>query len=291
MKFLKIILAITLFFLFASCGDPQVDITGVTYQSKIVVQGYVYPNEEIKHIRLTRNFPLETTINQEDLILTPSKNSVDIKVNGIALQFDPQTQTYFTNAITANFGETYLLEVSAIIDGEQLQTTSSTIVPLEGFSLLSNDLGTIIYRTPIEFQFTPSPGTDFYAFSIIPDSASVDNFIYDNPYFPNLEQQDVQDDLNNFRFQFDLLINVDSSPGSVRDYEILGLDTWFYSTYQVIVYAGDKNFKDYVLTASSVQQFDGNFIDPRMYFDGDGIGVFGSAIRDTLTFKLIPSTN
>jgi len=287
MKFLNIIIAITVFILLASCGDPQVDITGVSYQQKIVVQGYVYPNEEIKHIRLTRNFPLEATINQEDLILTPSKNSVTISINGIALQFDAQTQTYFTNAITANFGETYLLEVSAIIDGEQLQTTSFTTVPLEGFSLLANDLGTIVYRTPIEFQFTPSPGTDFYAFSIIPDSASVDNFIYDNPFFPNLEQQDVQDDLNSFRFQFDLLINVDSTPGSTRDYEILGLDTWFYSTYKVIVYAGDKNFKDYVLTASNVQQFDGNFIDPRMYFEGDGIGVFGSAIRDTLTFNLI----
>jgi hypothetical protein len=291
MKLLKIITVITVFILLASCGDPQVDITGVGYQSKIVVQGYVYPNEEIKNVRITRNFPLETTINPEDMILTPSKNSVEIKVNGTALQFDPQTQTYFTNAITANYGETYLLEVSAIIDGEQLQTTSSTTVPLEGFLLLSNDLGTIIYRTPVEFQFTPSPGTDFYAFSIIPDSASVDNFIYDNPFFPSLEPKDVEDDLNSFRFQFDLLINVDSSPGSIRDYEILGLDTWFYSTYKVIVYAGDKNFKDYVLTASNVQQFDGNFIDPRMYFEGDGIGVFGSAIRDTLTFNLIPASN
>ncbi|UCH66695.1 MAG: DUF4249 family protein [Ignavibacterium sp.] len=287
MKLLKTIIALAVFLLLASCGDPQVDITGVGYQSKIAVQGYVYPNEEIKNIRITRNFPLETMINPEDLILTPSKNSVEIKVNGIALQFDVHTQTYYTNAITANFGETYLLEVSAIIDGEQLQTTSATTVPLEGFSLLTKDLGTVIYRTPIEFQFTPSPGTDFYAFSIIPDSASVDNFIYDNPYFPNLERQDVEDDLNSFRFQFDLVINVESSPGSIREYEILGLDTWFYSTYQVIVYAGDKNFKDYVLTASNVQQFDGNFIDPRMYFDGDGIGVFGSAIRDTLTFNLV----
>ena len=291
MKFNNIIITIITLFIIASCGDPQVDITGVVYQSKIVVQGYVYPNEEIKHVRLTRNFPLETTINQEDLILTPSKNSVVVNVNGIGLQFDINTQTYFTNAITADFGETYTLEVSAVIDGMQLQTSSSTTVPEEGFSLLSNNLGTIEYRTPINFQFNPSPGTDFYAFSINPDSASVNNFIYDNPYFPNLDPNDVQDDLNSFRFQFDLLVNVDSTPGSTRDYLLTGLDTWFYSTYQVIVYAGDKNFKDYVLTASNVQQFDGNFIDPRMYFAGDGIGVFGSAIRDTITFNLIPSAD
>jgi len=291
MKSVKIIIVIFVFFMIASCGDPQVDITAVVYQPKIVVQGYVYPNEEIKHVKLTRNFPLETTINQEDLILTPSKNSVTINVNGIGLQFHTVTQSYFTNAITANFGETYTLTVSAVIDGEQLQTTSSTTVPLEGFSLLSTDLGTIEYRTPISFQFNSSPGTDFYAFSINPDLASVENFIYDNPFFPNLEPSDVEDDLNSFRFQFDVLINVDSTPGTTREYVLTGFDTWFYSTYKVIVYAGDKNFKDYVLTASNVQQFDGNFIDPRMYFAGDGIGVFGSAIRDTVTFNLVRAAN
>jgi hypothetical protein len=54
------------------------------------------------------------------------------------------------------------------------------------------------------------------------------------------------------------------------------------------VYAGDNNFKDYVLTVSNVQQPDGNFIEPRMYLTGDGIGIFGSAIRDTVTFNLVP---
>ncbi len=46
-----------------SCGDPVVDIAGVVYQPKIVVQGYVYPDEEIKQIKILRNLPLDQAIN------------------------------------------------------------------------------------------------------------------------------------------------------------------------------------------------------------------------------------
>jgi hypothetical protein len=271
-----------------SCGDPVVDISGVTYQPKIVVHGYVYPDEDIKKIRIMRNFPLDRAINPRELILTPGGNGVIAKINGVNLQYDPVTQTYYTHNIIAQNGTSYTLEVTAVIDGEQLQTSSITTVPLEGFSLLDTDLGTITYRDPVSFRFTPSPGIDFYAFSFIPDTANVDNFIYDNPYFPNITRDDVIENLDDFRFQFDVVINANSTPGTVHIYDVHELDTWFYTSYKVIVYAGDNNFKDYVLTASNVQQPDGNFIEPRMYLTGDGIGIFGSAIRDTVTFNLVP---
>ena len=70
--------------------------------------------------------------------------------------------------------------------------------------------------------------------------------------------------------------------------QVSGFDTWFYANYRVIVYGGDKNFKDYFITAGRVQQFDGNFIEPEFHLTGDGIGVFGSAVRDTVTFSIIP---
>jgi hypothetical protein len=276
---------------FISCGDPVVDISAVIYQPKIVVQGYVYPDEDIKQIRISRNFPLDKAINPGEIVLTPGGNAVIAQVNGVNLNYDPVTQTYFMHNIVIQKGETYTLDITALIDGEQLQTTSITTVPLEGFSLLDTDLGTITYRDPVIFRFTPSPGTDFYVFSIIPESASIENFIYDNPFLPNLEISDVEENLDDFRFQFDVVINANSAPGTIHTYEVHGLDTWFYSSYKVIVYAGDKNFKDYVLTASNVQQFDGNFIDPRMYLTGDGIGIFGSAIRDTVIFNLVPSAD
>ena len=288
-KKIYIIISATIFII--SCGDPVVDISGVAYQPKIVVQGYVYPDEEIKQFRIMRNFPLDIAIDPGEFVLTPGGNGVIAKVNGVTLQYNPVTQTYYTNNVVGQYGATYTLEVTAVIDGEQLQTSSLTTVPLEGFSLLDTDLGTITYRDPVLFRFTPSPGIDFYAFSIISDSASVENFIYDNPFVPNLEVEDVEEDLIDFQFQFDVVINANSTPGTIHTYEVHGLDTWFYSSYKVIVYAGDKNFKDYLLTASNVQQPDGNFIDPRMYLTGDGIGIFGSAIRDTVTFNLVPSVD
>ena len=261
-KITYILIAATIFII--SCGDPEIDISGVAYQPKIVVQGYVYPGEEIKQFRLMRNFPLDRAINFGEFVLTPGGNGVIAKINGVTLQYEPFTQTYYTNNLAVQNDATYTLEVTAVIDGEQLQTSSVTTVPLEGFSLLDINLGTITYRDPVIFRFTPSPGIDFYAFSIIPDSASVENFIFDNPYLPNLEVEEVEEDLNDYKFQFDVVINANSTPGTIHTYEVHGLDTWFYSSYKVIVYAGDKNFKDYLLTASNVQQPDGNFIDPRV---------------------------
>ena len=286
-KITYILIAATIFII--SCGDPEIDISGVAYQPKIVVQGYVYPGEEIKQFRLMRNFPLDSQINFAEFVLTPGGNGLIAKINGVTLQYEPFTQTYYTNNLTVQNDATYTLEVTAVIDGEQLQTSSTTTVPPAGFSLLDTDLGTITYSDPVVFRFTPSPGIDFYAFSIVPDSASIENFIFDNPFLPNLEVEDVEEDLIDFQFQFDVVINANSAPGTIHTYEVHGLDTWFYSSYIVIVYAGDKNFKDYLLTASNVQQPDGNFIDPRMNLSGDGIGIFGSAIRDTVTFNLVPS--
>jgi len=165
-KIVYVLIAATIFII--SCGDPEIDISGVAYQSKIVVQGYVYPDEEIKQVRLMRNFPLDRTINFEEFVLTPGGNGVIAKINGITLQYEPFTQTYYTNNLTVQNDATYTLEVTAVIDGDQLQTSSTTTVPPEGFSLLDTDLGTITYRDPVIFRFTPSPGIDFYAFSIFP---------------------------------------------------------------------------------------------------------------------------
>ncbi|MBI2419393.1 MAG: hypothetical protein HYV28_16140, partial [Ignavibacteriales bacterium] len=51
-------------------------------------------------------------------------------------------------------------------------------------------------------------------------------------------------------------------------------------------FAGDLNFKNYLLSADS-QEPDGNFHEPVQIFTGDGIGVFASAVKDTLVFSII----
>jgi hypothetical protein len=36
-----------------------------------------------------------------------------------------------------------------------------------------------------------------------------------------------------------------------------------------------------------VKEFDGNFHEPVQIFTGDGIGVFASAVRDTVVFNIV----
>jgi len=284
----NILLFISGLVLLAACGDPAVDVLSVEYDAKITVEGYVYPGEQIKDIILTRNFRLEQPIDTSKIILLPTENEVVASINGTPLMFDPVSLTYYSN-LTADYNTSYELVVKAKIEGRQLETSSVTTTPAPGFDLVQNNLGDVVYRSqPLEFGFKTSPGTDFYAFSIRADNPTLENFIYDNPYIPNLERKDVEDSFNEYRYQYNLLLNVDSYSSVPLEYEILGLDTWFYTSYTVIVYAGDRNFKDYLLTAKDVQQPDGNFVEPKFHFSGDGIGIFGSAIRDTLTFNLLP---
>lgn len=272
-----------------ACGNPVLDLEEIAYEPKITVEGYVYPGEEISGILLTKNFPLETFIDTAGIVLTPANNNVEGNINGVPLQYDELTRSYFCELVP-DYSSTYTLTVSAVIDGQTLSASSTTVTPAPGFDLSINDLGDIVYRSKNpEVEFTPSPGTGFYAFSIRADVAGLDNFIYDNPYFPDLSRKDVEDNINGYIFQYGLMLNVDSYTENKLKYDILGLNTWFYSRYTVIVYAADNNFKDYLLTSKDVQQIDGNFVEPKFHFTGDGIGVFGSAIKDTLTFNLLES--
>lgn len=273
---------------FTSCGSPNVDITSSSYSPKIVVEGYLFCNETVKDFRLTRNFRLNNQLEGGSLILTPSQNDVVITINGIPLTYDESKKTYYNSNLKIEYGRTYKLDVSANIDGNQLHTTSITTTPQKGFSIINKDLGSIKYRlAKPTIQFTPSPGTNLYAFSIMPDSASLRNFIYDNPYEPNKDTTDLVKDFNSYRFQYEVIKDINSNSSSTFQYSVEGYDSWFYGSYTVTVYAGDSNFGYYLLTANNVKEMDGNFHEPIQIFEGDGIGVFGSAIKETVKFSLI----
>jgi len=136
-------------------------------------------------------------------------------------------------------------------------------------------------------KFKTSPGTIFYQFSIVPDTASTNNFIYNNVLRSSLDSSKVIDNFNNYKFREGTLDNLNSYLDIVYSFLIDVRDTWFYSSYTIIAYAGDKNFKDYFSTAPSVQESDGNFHEPILIFTGDGIGVFASAIRDSIKFSIV----
>ena len=288
MKNIFVILFATAFIYFG-CGDPSVNIEEIKYEPKIVVDGYIYPGEPVKSIWLMRNFELNQPVDSNDIYLNPESNQLQAKINNIPLSYDPATKSFYTNDLQINFGQTYRLVVDAVIDGVSLHTQIETTTPQEGFDLIKNNLGEFMYRRdPIKLNFHPSPGTGFYAFSIRAEDATQSNFIFDNPFFPNIDSTDLADKFNQYKFQYNLLLNVNGTVQDTITYDVLGLDTWFYGNYKVIVYAGDTNMKDYIITASNVQSFDGNFKEPVVHFTGNGIGVFGSAIRDTVTFTLLP---
>lgn len=272
----------------AGCGKSGVDLNNAPYVPKIVVEGYLYCGQSVSHIKLMRNFPIGAQIDTGGIYLTPSANNVQATINGTPLSFDPATQTYFNHNINVGYDQTYTLEVYANLDGSRLHTTSTTTTPEKGFRIMNRGIGSFPYNSPfITLGFVPSPGTSFYAFSIVPDSAGTGNFIYNNLFRQNIDSADVAKNLNNLKFQGTLEDGLDSHYAGIFSLHIRSSQTWFYGKYTVIGYAGDSNFKDYVLTAPSVQEADGNFHEPILIFRGDGIGVFASAIADTATFTIL----
>jgi hypothetical protein len=289
MKFIRVILILIIPLLFLRCGDPGIDISNVSYEPKIAVEGYLYAGETIQNIKLTRNIAIGQTWDFNKLALTPQANLVNVSINGIPLLFDSKSQTYYNNSVIVEFGKTYKLSVSAVFDGKQLSTESVTTVPNEGFKLISNrNLGNIRYGIDnIKLDFLPSRGCDFYVFAVIADSASTGNFIYNNTFNSNIDSIDLQKDLNNYKTQFDAVTDIDSYVNKIHSFNVPPYMTWFYSSYKTFVYAGDKNFRDYLFSVPNVKEFDGNFHEPVQIFTGDGIGAFASAIRDTVVFNIV----
>jgi hypothetical protein len=275
-------LALSLLLSLLSCGDPNINIDTVSYEPKIVVEGYLYPGVPVRNIRITRNFPLNQNVDTASFVITDAI----VKINGIQLQFDPATLSYKTDAVTVIMGNTYSFEVNATVAGKAMHTTASTTVPGPAFKLLTKRLGTFAYGDPISLLFIPETATNFYAFSVRPDSASLSNFIFNNNYDSQAKPADIQKNLNEYQYQMSFTENLLPSEKDTIVHPVNDYDTWFYSSYKVIIYAGDQNFKDFVLTAPNVKEFDGNFHEPKLILTGDGIGVFASANRDTAYFTI-----
>ncbi len=287
MKLIKLFSLLFIVFIFSKCGNPDVEITNSSYEPKIAVEAYLFCGETVQNIRLTRNFELNKYQDMKNLFLSPSANNVVATINGIPLEFDAVNKTYFNNQITVDYGTTYKLEISAVIDGKELHASSITTTPKKGFEIINKDLGTVKYRqSPLKIDFKTSPGTDLYIFSLMADSAAVKNFIFDNPYFPGMSEEDLLDNYNTYRYQYNVVSDINSNIVTDYSYNVQGYDTWFYSPYTVTVYAGDENFRYYLFTASNVMEMDGNFHEPIVIFEGDGIGVFASAIKETVTFTI-----
>jgi hypothetical protein len=293
------LLLLALGFLFA-CGEGIVTVDESNYEAKIVIQGYLYPNKKVSGIRIMRNIPVKTDIFRNDLIIWNADVSLtDISNNNenYQLTFNPESLFYQYNGSDLNidYGGQYRLDVAATIDDKLLRTNSVTAVPLQGFgiidslssdSLFFNKRGNNGDLIKAKLVFSRSAKTEFYAFSFVALDATTSSFIYDHPFVYNFDENDVRENFDDLRFSHDTIFNTSETSGTTV-LTIENYHTLFYGWYRVIAYAGDKNFKDYYLTHANVQEMDGNLHEPKFHFEGDGIGVFGSAIVDTLYFKIL----
>ena len=200
---------------------------------------------------------------------------------------------YTGNDLIIDYGKSYKIDVYANIDGEDLHAGSITTVPLGGLKADQYDLGSFAYRETdaggnvkkINITFKPSESSSATIFSIVSLDASIETFIYNNYYYPETDTQKIAHALDRYKQNYSFQIGI--APGT-QDFTV-PLDwftIWFYGRYRVIIYAADKNFYDYFITAQNVMELDGNFHEPKMHIEGDGIGVFGSAVTDTVYFTV-----
>jgi len=297
MKFSRLSLpAISL--LITACGGGSFNIDQDLLQPKIVIQATLFPHQKVDKIKIMRNFPLGEVIQENDIIVSNARADIfDENENRFALRFNPATQLYehLDSDLVIDYGKSYTLEVQATIDGKDLSARSTTTIPETGFEILESKsiLGSRPYRQRdengdlIDFNvtFNRSRETTFYAVSIVALDADISSFIYENP-FGDFDEGDVRDDFFDFKFQFTWIQDTPTEAGE-STIDIFSFFTWFFGEYQVIVYAADRNFKDFLQTHEEVQEIDGNFHEPAFHIEGDGIGVFGSAIADTAFFTVL----
>ncbi len=290
---------VMLVMLLVHCGETPINIDERTYVPKIVVEGYLFPDQPVKNIRITRNFPLNREIELAQIIIDDAAVTLTDVQQGIVyrLRYNPENFAYDYPGtdLSIDFAHAYRLEVAATIDNQPLRTASTTTVPDRGFEIIpeKSRLLPLQYRQKdnqghlqsFVVAFYRSPNTTFYVLSMQAMEASSDNFITANPYGVQIDEVDEEmlQELAHQSRWVEVVIE-----GTMAHYlEVPWLLIWFYGRYQAILYAGDKNFKDYFLTHNRIQDLDGNLYEPKFHFEGDGIGVFGSAIADTIYFEVI----
>jgi len=289
--------------LVGGCGKGVVSVAGDSYEMKIVIEGYLKAGMPVSGIHVSRNFPLDQSLRDLPLLPDPSRTEVTLidmeSGQSVQLTFhqpdnpeDRWFHNYYWEYTGTGFGiqcgRTYRMEVAAVFDGTSLFAAAETTVPSREFGVRHVNHDTLQYReynnkgemACFIVEFDRAPGCDFYLACIRALDNRVENFIYDNP-FAEYSEQDVADDLTDLTFESEVLVNM-SLEGGVSRMHLLWNNFRFYHDYEIVMMAGDKNYKDFYMTYDNVQEMDGNYHEPRFHLEGDGIGVFGSVVTDTV---------
>jgi len=284
-----------------ACGKTSVTIDERTYEPKIVIIGYLYPERPVSNIRITRNFPVGTTIDKNQIALSEANVTLtDITSNiGYELTYNPISFAfeYTEDDLEIDFGKSYRLDVFANVDDSDLQASSVTTVPEEGLEIdrEKSVYGDLFYRetdesgqliTP-QVAYRQSENSAFFLLSISALDADVETFIYENPFGLDIKEViENEGQIENFQYQF-RWTKPENQNGGLSIIEISWFQLWFYSPYRLVLYAADENFYHFFSTHRNVQSVDGNLHEPLFHIEGDGIGVFGSAVIDTLSLNIL----
>ena len=300
---IQLVLAALVCTIFSACGDPQINAAKNEFEPKIVIQGYLFPEKPVEII-LTRNFALQENnpFSVFDLIIENAAATIsDLTENKVYhLSYDPNALSYKINEneLIIDYGKTYRLDVEAEINGKRLSAHSTTTVPQQGFAVVESEsrLGVLKYREKdengdvkkFEIAYTRSENIEIYIESILALDASTSTFVYDNPFYDH-DTSDVNFFFKELVSRFEWAQNQPKDPLQepvISRQEIQWISLPFYGRYRAIVYAAERNFKDFFLTHSTIQTIDGNFFEPSFHINGDGIGIFGAAIADTVYFEV-----
>jgi len=282
-----------------------VTVGNESYEPRIVIEGFLQPGPGVERIRISRNFRIDANLRTLKLALDDSEANVRIidESTGEEYELSYHPGEYIRDSffeyrgddLVIEHGKSYTLEVRATIDGRELQARATTTVPKKGFEIVGINPQSLPYRPldedgePVNFELTleRSPGTTMYMVTVRPDPENTgsDYFVYDNP-FTDENPQDVDKDIHDFDYEWDWIQNTPESAGQSRA-ELFWFFFWFYGEYTIRVYAVDENYMHFLQTFNDVQEDDGNFHEPFFDIEGDGIGVFGSVVADSIKVEVL----
>ncbi len=243
-KILKFIPITLLSLLALNCGEATVEVENISYEPRIVIEGYISPGAAVSGIKISRNFRLNQDISNTDLSLPDAVVSITDEQNGTeyALEYfagvsesDSNYFYYPGNDLTIVSGNRYTLHVSATVEGKVLSASSTTTVPEPGFAITSVNFDSLKYRqksddgVTLEFSMmiNRSPGTTFYVTSIEAIEYGLDNFVYNNP-FNDFDPEIIEENIDRFRNGLTWLQNTPSGAGE-SEIRLFWSNFWFYS--------------------------------------------------------------
>jgi hypothetical protein len=236
-------------FLLISCGKTTITIDESTYEPKIVIIGYIFPHTPVTNIKVTRNFPIGTTIEKDKVPLRDANVRIKdiLKDSTYTLVYNNLKSCfeYPGDDLYIDYGNSYEIRVNASIDGQNRAATSMTTLPEQGL-LINRDesiYGDLYYRQKDESGAVISPrvayeqssDAAFYLLSISSTQASQETFVYENPF--GFDIQDALDGgakIEDFQYRARW-----TRPENMGDgfsvIELNWFQIWFYGPYRLLL--------------------------------------------------------